>query len=197
MDAAPVPAPPDHLSPAFIAAMNDYKGGVQPWGLQQWMLDVLNDFFGGALPRPQLPALPARQSVGILSMCTSLSAVLVFTSFTEHRTSAAAADPVDVSWRPQGWVLHHLCHLSEPDRQALIREQAELSAHFNWGVDAVLFGGAVHHLRRYFTAVVELHDPRTGLPVDAWWPGDGHATGKAARRAAYAAIYKRARCMPA
>jgi hypothetical protein len=111
---------------------------------------------------------------------------------TEHRNSRGAADPVYVSWLPQGAVLRTLCDLPEDDRLALIRELAHLSAHFNWGVDPFLFNGAVHHTRRYFSSVAAIHDPRGGLPAAAWWPGDACGAGAGARLRAHAAILKRA-----
>ncbi len=60
-----VPAPPGApvaLSPPFIAAMDIWKGGAQPWGWPQWLLPILDDFYGevavwgvGASPRHHYP----------------------------------------------------------------------------------------------------------------------------------------------
>ena len=101
-----------------------------------------------------------------------------------------------MSWKPQGAVLATLCELPQADRLALIVEQAGLSAHCDWGVDPVAVEGNEVFLWRYFSSVVRIHDPRTGVPAAGWWPASASvAGGVVARHAAYRAIHKRARCM--
>jgi hypothetical protein len=172
--------------------MNVYKGGEQPWGLPEWMLPILNDFWGKPLHQPFTMLTLARPRCRDFFPAPCATKRCFNALCTEHRSGPGAADPVYVSWLPRGAVLRTLCELPEEDRLALIREQAHLSSHFNWGVDPFLFNGAVHHTRRYFSSVVTIHDPRNGLPAAAWWPGGECGAGEVARHRAYTAIFKRA-----
>ena len=105
-----------------------------------------------------------------------------------------SAGPQLVSWLPVGPVLEAIVALSPADRLTLIVEQAHLSAHFNWGVDPLpVPWGARTHFRKYFSDVVDVHDPRHGVPVGGWpavpvAPGEGAA----ARHAAFKLLFGRA-----
>lgn len=143
---------PGPLSPAFIAAMDLWKGALQPWGWPAWLLPILDDFY-----------------------C--------------HRQDVRSASPQWVSWLPVGPILQAVVDLSPADREVLIVEQALLSAHFNWGVDPLPAPlGARTHFRKYFSDIVDVHDPRTGVPGAAW-PAFVPGTGPAARHTAFRHLF--------
>lgn len=88
-----------------------------------------------------------------------------------------------------GPILQAVVDLSPADREVLIVEQALLSAHFNWGVDPLPAPlGARTHFRKYFSDIVDVHDPRTGVPGAAW-PAFVPGTGPAARHTAFRHLF--------
>jgi hypothetical protein len=93
-----------------------------------------------------------------------------------------------VSWRPTGGVLEAIVALDQADRDLLTVQQASLSAHFDWGVGPnPIPGAALPFTRHYFSSVVEVHDPRLGLPL-----GWVMARGEVARHAAYKDLFQMA-----
>ena len=175
------------LSPAFIADMDNSKGGVYPWALPQWLVTALHDFHGEHNLIFQIPH-------GLHAPSIVLVVIIVLRAFasTAYRSRPSSASPNHVSWVPVGAVLTDIVGRPTDERWDLIRELACLARHCDWGVDAVRRGGTVRYRFKYFSSVVQLHDPTGGLPPLRWVPGSTDRRGKSIRFKAYGSFYKQA-----